>query len=342
MVNANLSPDYQLGQRLARIERQLQNLATTPLLLNASTGQYGGKGLATDIDGLHLFTPSGLEVIRLATSNGTLYAYGRVGTVTLSGGADIGSTVPLIEFQTTDGGGVQSYPGMIYQSYNELIIQGPKTTTNSSSNALLSAKDTGAWAKAYGTSGSGMAYLNVTNAGTFYLGNWGGTCGVYTSAQNGPVLVIGGLTVSGTKNFVMDHPTQPGYMLKHASTESPHNGVEYWGSVTLDASGEAVVTLPDYFEALTYPDNRNVQVTAIGRATVPASADRISAGAFTVYGAAGQDVDWLVKAVRKSTNPDEPIDFEVVSVKDTAAPPPPPEDAADTQMAAPSAPPSAV
>jgi hypothetical protein len=338
MVNANLGTDYQLGQRLANIERQLRNLATSPVLLNASTGQTGGKGLSTDIDGLHLFTPSGLEVIRLATSNGTFYAFGQNGQVTVSGGADIGSTVPLIEFQTTDGGGVQSYPGMLYQSYNELIIQGPKTTTNSSSNAILSAKDTGAWAKAYGTSGSGVAYLNVTNAGLFYLGNWAGTCGVYTSAQNGPVLVIGGLTVSGTKNFVMDHPTQPGYMLKHASTESPHNGVEYWGTVTLDANGEAVVTLPDYFEALTYPENRNIQLTAIGRTSWPVSADRISGGSFTVYGAAGQDVDWLVKAVRRSTNPDEPIDFDVVSVKDTAAPPPPP----DMEMAAPSAPPSAV
>ncbi len=331
MVNAVMGMGHDLPERLRQIERNIRDIATQPILLHASTGQDGGKGLSTDINGLHLFTPSGLEVIHLDTNTGTLFAIGQVGQVSISGGADIGSTVPLIEFATTDGGGVQSYPGMIFQSYNELVLQGPQTTTNSLSSATLSAKDSGAWAKAYDTTGAGAAYLNVSNAGTFYLGNWGGTCGVYTTAKAGPVLIAGGLTVSGTKNFVMDHPTKPGYILKHASTESPHNGVEYWGTITLDNNGEAVVALPDYFEALTYPDNRNVQVTAVGRATVPVSADRINAGSFTVYGAAGQEVDWLVKAVRQSTNPAEPIDFEVVSVKDTTPPPAPEDSPTDTR-----------
>lgn len=331
MVNAVMGMGYDLPQRLNEIERNIRDLSTQPVLLHASTGQDGGKGLSTDINGLHLFNPSGLEVIRLDTTTGTFYALGQVGQVSITSGADIGSTVPLIEFSTTDGGGVQSYPGMLFQSYNELILQGPKTTTNSSSNATLSAKDSGAWAKAYDATGAGAAYLNIANSGTFYLGNWAGTCGVYTTAKNGPVLIVGGLTVSGTKNFVMDHPTEPGYILKHASTESPHNGVEYWGIITLDSNGEAVVTLPDYFDALTYPDNRNIQVTAIGRATVPVSADRISAGSFKVYGAAGQEVDWLVKAVRCSTNPNEPIDFDVVSVKDTTPPPSPADPTADTR-----------
>lgn len=331
MVNGILGMDYDFVRRLQDIERNIRDIANQPILLHASTGQDGGKGLSTDINGLHLFTPSGLEVIRLDTNTGTFFAIGKVGQISISGGADIGSTVPLIEFSTTDGGGVQSYPGMIFQSYNELILQGPQTTTNLLSSAILSAKDTGAWAKAYDTTGAGAAYLNVTNAGTFYLGNWGGTAGIYTTAKAGPVLITGGLTVTGTKNFVMDHPTKPGYILKHASTESPHNGVEYWGTVTLDSNGEAVVVLPAYFEALTAPDNRNVQVTAIGRATVPVSADRISGGSFTVYGAAGQEVDWLVKAVRQSTNPAEPIDFEVVSVKDTTPPAGPVDSPTDTR-----------
>lgn len=331
MVNAVMGMGYDLPQRLSRIEATLRDLSTQPVLRHASTGQDGGKGLSTDINGLHLFTPSGTEVIHLDTNTGTFFAIGQVGQVSISGGADIGSTVPLIEFSTTDGGGVQSYPGMLFQSYNELILQGPQTTTNASSSAILSAKDSGAWAKAYDTTGAGAAYLNVANNGTFYLGNWAGTAGVYTTAATGPVLVIGGLTVSGTKNFVMDHPTKPGFILKHASTEGPVNGVEYFGTVTLESNGEAVVALPDYFEALTYPDNRNVQVTAIGRAAVPVSADRINAGSFTVYGAAGQEVDWLVKAVRRSTNPNEPIDFEVVSLKDTTPPTPPADPTANTR-----------
>ncbi|WP_284990872.1 MULTISPECIES: hypothetical protein [unclassified Arthrobacter] len=340
MVNAVMGLGSDMPQRLNQIERNIRDLSTQPVLRHASTGQDGGKGLSTDVDGLHLFTPSGTEVIHLDTNTGTFFAIGQVGQVSISGGADIGSTVPLIEFATSDNGGVQSYPGMLFQSYNELIMQGPQTITNGSSNAILSAKDSGAWAKTYDTTGSGAAYLNISNTGTFYLGNWAGTAGVYTTAKNGPVLIVGGLTVSGTKNFVQDHPTKPGYILKHASVEGPVNGVEYFGTITLGGNGEAVVALPDYFEALTYAENRNVQVTAIGRASVPVSADRISAGSFTVYGAAGQEVDWMVKAVRCSTNPNEPIDFEVVSLKDTTPPTPPTDSTADTRKAPSAAAPS--
>jgi hypothetical protein len=324
MVNAILDSSHELIRRFQNLERNVRDLSTQPILLHASTGQDGGKGLTIDVNGLHLFGPAGVEVIQLDTNTGTLFALGDVGQASLTAGGSIGSTVPILSFRTFDGGGVQTAGAQVFQSYNELVISGPSTSTNGSSNAVISAKDSGAWAKVYGSAGSGVAYLNITNTGTFYLGNWAGTAGVYTTAQNGPILVTGGLTVSGTKNFVMDHPTTPGWSLKHASTESPHNGVEYWGSATLDATGQAVIELPAYFEALTYPDNRNIQLTPIGRTTVPMSADRIASGKFTAYGNAGQEFDWLVKAVRKSTNPNEPIDFTVEGPKESTPPPAPP------------------
>jgi hypothetical protein len=326
LVNAILGMDQGLVQRILNIEKQLRALSTQPILLNASTGQDGGKGLSTDLNGLHVYAANGNEVVRINTADGGLNAFGQVGNISINSGAISGNTVPTITFTTTDGGGVQSYSGQILQSYNELLLYGPQTTTNAQSQAIISAKDSGAWIKALNSAGAGAAYLNITNTGTFYLGNWAGTAGVYTTAQNGPILVTGGLTVSGTKNFVMDHPTTPGWSLKHASTESPHNGVEYWGSGTLDSTGQAVITLPGYFEALTNTDNRNIQLTPIGRATVPMSADRITAGKFTAYGNAGQEFDWLVKAVRKSTNPNEPIDFTVEGPKESTPPPPPPKE----------------
>ncbi|QGJ93469.1 minor tail protein [Arthrobacter phage Mufasa8] len=338
MVNAVLGPEYDLGTRIKRIEGILAALATQPMLLNASTGQTGGKGLLTDAGGLHVFSASGTEVTRINTDDGGMWIYSDVGQLGLNAGAVSGNTVPTISWITTDGGGVQTYGATMLQSYNEWLLYGPKTSTNSGSQTVISAKDTGGWMKAYGTSGGGAAYLNVSYAGTFYLGNWAATCGVYTTSSTGPVLVIGGLTVSGTKNFVMDHPTKPGWSLKHASTESPHNGVEYWGSGTLDENGELLVNLPEYFEALTYERDRNVQLTGVGRVTTPLGASRISGNAFTAYGDPGQEFDWLVKAVRKSTNPDEPIDFIVEGPKETMAPPPPPQDEG-TEKAGPPAPP---
>ncbi|QAY16131.1 hypothetical protein SEA_SONALI_19 [Arthrobacter phage Sonali] len=326
MVNPILDPSYDLARRIQDIENQLRSLATSPILLNASTGQDGAAGLTTDTNGLHAYNASGVEVISIDTATGGVRAAGAVGSLSMLSGAEYGYTVPVLYWSTTDGGGVQSAGSVLYQSYNELVLNGPRTSTNSSSQAVLSLKDINGQLRAFNTSGAGACYLSLNNSGTFWLGNWAATAGVYTSAQNGPVLVIGGLTVSGTKNFVMDHPTIPGWSLKHASTESPHNGVEYWDTVTLDESGEVRVELPGYFEALTYAEGRNIQLTPIGRATVPVSADRITDGAFTIYGAPGQEVDWLVKAVRRSTNPDEPIDFDVEGPKENTPPPPPPPD----------------
>jgi hypothetical protein len=71
---------YDLPQQIAAIKAQLKALATQPILLNASTGQDGGKGLTTDKDGLHVFNPSGVEVARLETSDGALVMFDATNT----------------------------------------------------------------------------------------------------------------------------------------------------------------------------------------------------------------------------------------------------------------------
>lgn len=75
MVNAQLGMGYELSQTIQRIQSQLTALGTQPILLNASTGQDGGKGLTTDKDGLHVFNPAGAEVARLETSDGALVMF---------------------------------------------------------------------------------------------------------------------------------------------------------------------------------------------------------------------------------------------------------------------------
>jgi hypothetical protein len=174
-----------------------------------------------------------------------------------------------------------------------------------------------------GPHASDPAFLQLLSDQSFVLGSGAtsgpevtgspganGNVGLYGGSTNGGVTispygtgkcqVYGNFAVTGTKAFIMDHPVHPGTMeLMHAATESPVNGVEYWGSVTLDSTGKATATLPTYFEALTKSTGRNIQLTPIGRTTVQVSADRISGGKLTIYGAAGQAVDWLVKAERQ-------------------------------------------
>lgn len=59
-----------------------------------------------------------------------------------------------------------------------------------------------------------------------------------------------GVHITGTKNFTMRVPEltaqRGGLWLKHACTESPYDGIEYWENIELDANGSARWTLPDY------------------------------------------------------------------------------------------------
>lgn len=122
------------------------------------------------------------------------------------------------------------------------------------------------------------------------------------------ILLTDGLDVDGPKNFRISHPTKPGYWLRHGSTESPVSGTQYHGRLTLDATGEGVVELPEYFEALNKPEGRTVQLTAVGR-PFPVGADDVVDGQVKVYGDPGRDVFWTVNAERK--NADFPLEEEI-------------------------------
>lgn len=115
------------------------------------------------------------------------------------------------------------------------------------------------------------------------------------------VLLTDGLDVDGPKNFRIDHPTKPGYWLRHGSTESPVSGTEYKGTATIGPDGSVDVELPDYFEALNKPDNRTVHVTAVGLPFL-VGADKPRDGKVTIYGDPGREVDWIVKAEREGAD----------------------------------------
>ena len=98
-----------------------------------------------------------------------------------------------------------------------------------------------------GTGGDGIYVLNASgNAGNF----------------QGNVNVTGTLS-KGMGTFKIDHPVDPeNKFLYHSFVESPDMMNIYNGVISFDQNGEAVVTLPEYFEAL----NRQFryQLTPIG------------------------------------------------------------------------------
>ncbi|HZS06049.1 MAG TPA: hypothetical protein VFD58_14515, partial [Blastocatellia bacterium] len=116
---------------------------------------------------------------------------------------------------------------------------------------------------------------------------------------HGKVLIIGNLNVTGgTKNFKIDHPLDPeNKYLLHASIESSEVLNVYSGNVVTDANGEAVVTLPEWFEALN--KDFRYQLTVIGTFAQAIIASEVKDHRFTIKASApGVKVSWQVTGVR--------------------------------------------
>ena len=169
----------------------------------------------------------------------------------------------------------RSGPGITGVLIKALMDRADNTDTGGNI-AILGSNPTTGGIGVYGEGGSGG------NAGYFY-GN------VYVS----------GTVTKGGGAFQIDHPLDPGNKyLQHSFVESSDMMNVYNGNVTLDANGQAWVTLPAWFEAL----NRDFryQLTAIG-APGPNLfiADEISANRFRIAGGtANGRVSWQVTGIR--------------------------------------------
>lgn len=117
--------------------------------------------------------------------------------------------------------------------------------------------------------------------------------------QSYNLVVDGTISVSGTKSFRIDHPLDPtNKYLYHSSVESPDMLNLYDGIVALDASGQATVTLPDYFQALN--QDFRYQLTPVGS---PAPglyvAKKIEGNTFRIAGGLPHaEVSWQVTGIR--------------------------------------------
>ncbi len=141
----------------------------------------------------------------------------------------------------------------------------------------------GVFGAARNTSGSAIGVYGFTAAGASSYGVYAG----------------GNLGATGTKSFRIDHPLNPqnAYLL-HYSAEAPEPQNFYNGVAVLDASGEAWVELPDYFEVI----NRDYryQLTALDAAMPELHiARRIQGNSFLIGGGKpNMEVSWEVKAIR--------------------------------------------
>jgi hypothetical protein len=112
-------------------------------------------------------------------------------------------------------------------------------------------------------------------------------------------LKVTGNIVKAGGSFKIDHPVDPANKyLSHSFVESPDMKNIYDGVVMLDGTGEAIVTLPNWFEPLN--QDFRYQLTAIG-APGPNLyiAKEIQGNSFSIAGGtAGMKVSWQVTGIR--------------------------------------------
>ncbi|MFC1629931.1 hypothetical protein ACFL06_00130 [Patescibacteria group bacterium] len=113
-------------------------------------------------------------------------------------------------------------------------------------------------------------------------------------------LVITGNLSKGSGSFLIDHPLDPlNKVLRHSFVESPDMKNIYDGVIVLNESGEAIVQLPDYFEALNM--EFRYQLTAIGEPAAGLYVKKeIQDNYFTIAGGVPrQKISWQVTGTRQ-------------------------------------------
>jgi len=237
-------------------------------------GEAGGAGT-----GVWGSSANGFGLHGVSTANGN---FGHVGTPT-TGVYGQSSSSDGVYGVSTSGDGVHG------KSTSDFGVYGESTS------------DVGVYglsATSWGVYGQSQSYIGVQGHHSA-SGHWGrlGTPG-YGGSFNGNVNIDGTLTKDAGA-FKIDHPLDPGgKYLYHSFVESPDMKNIYDGVATLDDRGEAVVDLPEWFEAL----NRDFryQLTCIGGHAPVFVASEVAGNRFAIAGGRpGMRVSWQVTGVRR-------------------------------------------
>jgi hypothetical protein len=153
-----------------------------------------------------------------------------------------------------------------------------------------------------GVNGGEFRYQIANNSGAahkFYAGTSSTTSLLQMSiGANGNVAITGSLS-KGSGTFKIDHPVDPeNKFLYHSFVESPDMMNVYNGNITTKANGEAVVTLPEYFESLN--KDFRYQLTVIGDFAQAIVYKKIANNKFVIKtNKPNIEVSWQVTGIRK-------------------------------------------
>jgi len=241
--------------------------AIGPVLTLMNGGGFGGAGGAIDFFTTSVAAGGAIPAIRVQSSDNN-YSGDLIFSTRVPGGG--GALTERMRLTNTGSLGIGTSP-----PYAKLDVR----TSVSDATAIL--------ASALGSNG-----IAIYGEGDYRAGVFMGNVDV-----NGN-LVVSGTVSKGGGSFKIDHPLDPeNKYLSHSFVESPDMMNIYNGVAPLDAKGEAVVTLPDWFEAL----NRDFryQLTPIGAFMPLYIAEEIAGNRFKIAGGMpGKKVSWQVTGIR--------------------------------------------
>lgn len=212
MPNPLMPPEYDLSQRIKAIEAALLSLATSPSLLNASTGQGGGNpGITIDGNGVHAFNSSGQNIIGMLTQDGSVTAYdnngnpvARLGPLTNSNPGAYGLEVKYNGSWTQVGAGAVDWGNIT----NKPATFPPSAHTHAGTDITSAVGQ---------ANGSQQAYSNPV-PGTSFFAVWVGNAAGYLFGTN--------TSSARHKRKIRRHRVDPRRVLglKPVAYEKPANG----------------------------------------------------------------------------------------------------------------------
>jgi hypothetical protein len=151
----------------------------------------------------------------------------------------------------------------------------------------------------YGVKGLGN-YMGVRGDGNTggFAGVYGGSGGATYAGYFAGNVTISGTIAKGAGTFKIDHPLDPeNKYLYHSFVESPDMMNIYNGNIVTDANGDAIVTMPDYFDALN--KEFRYQLTAIGSFAQAMISEEISGNTFKIKtNQPNVKISWQVTGIR--------------------------------------------
>jgi len=251
----------------------------------ASTGTNYGGFFETDTSG------SGTAVRGDAKNTGAVLNIG--GNFTAGGTTGIAVKGTASGTGTSYGGKFSSSGdtgyGVLGQVSGSGINYGGAFTSNSSSGVGLYAYNSGGGQAALFGSGNVQVNNDLIVNGSLEAGQ-GATAGNF---------YVGGTLSKAAGTFLIDHPLDPANkVLRHSFVESPDMKNVYDGTIYLNDKGEAVVELPDYFEALN--KDFRYQLTTIGNYAPVFIKQKIKGNKFLIAGGKpGMEVCWQITGSRQ-------------------------------------------